>query len=133
MHLLYRELDILRVCDHPNIAKFYECYESKEEAHFVLEYCSGDTLFDSIYQRRYIPEEEVKMIMFQLLMVVNHLHSRGICHRDLKPENFLFSCKDPEKAELKMIDFGLSKSFVKEDLTTFVGTSFYVAPEVLQR
>ena len=71
--------------------------------------------------------------MFQLLMVVNHLHSRGICHRDLKPENFLFSCKDPAKAELKMIDFGLSKSFVKEDLSTFVGTSFYVAPEVLKR
>ena len=57
-------------------------------------------------------------------------------HRDLKPENFLFSDNTPD-AEIKLIDFGLSKRFGttaerKVKLSTVVGTPYYVAPEVLK-
>jgi len=48
--------------------------------------------------------------MRKILSSVKHLHEHGICHRDLKPENFLFSDKSSE-AEIKLIDFGLSKRF----------------------
>jgi len=33
-----------------------------------------------------------------------------ICHRDLKPENFLLA-DNSQDAEIKLIDFGLSKRF----------------------
>jgi len=48
--------------------------------------------------------------MKKIISAVKHLHERGICHRDLKPENFLFSDKTTD-AEIKLIDFGLSKRF----------------------
>ncbi len=50
--------------------------------------------------------------MRKICSAVTYLHERGICHRDLKPENFLFSNKGND-AELKIIDFGLSKHNVE--------------------
>lgn len=40
--------------------------------------------------------------------MLSYCHSKNVAHRDLKPENFLFENKD-EDADLKIIDFGLSK------------------------
>lgn len=72
--------------------------------------------------------------MKKILSAVKHLHEHGICHRDLKPENFLFLDKKDD-AEIKIIDFGLSKKFdhaaMMGEMKTIVGTPFYVAPEVL--
>jgi serine/threonine protein kinase len=48
--------------------------------------------------------------MKKMLSAIKHLHELQICHRDLKPENFLFQ-DDTEDAEIKLIDFGLSKRF----------------------
>lgn len=69
--------------------------------------------------------------MFPILLSLNHLHDKGICHRDIKPDNFIFKEKH-ESSELKMIDFGLSKSFRNSILKSFVGTSYYIAPELLK-
>lgn len=72
--------------------------------------------------------------MMKILSAVKHMHDHGVCHRDLKPENFIFKDKS-EDAEIKIIDFGLSKKFEKKDthgeMKTIVGTPFYVAPDVL--
>jgi calcium-dependent protein kinase len=66
-----------------------------------------------------------------MLSAVRYLHSRAIVHRDLKLENFLFSSRAPD-ADLKMIDFGLSKHFeLGEALDQKVGTPYTVAPEIL--
>lgn len=48
LHLLKRELEILREVDNPYIAKFYECYQDEKAYHFVLEYCEGEVLVDRI-------------------------------------------------------------------------------------
>ena len=70
--------------------------------------------------------------MKQILCSVRYIHSKGIIHRDLKLENFLFSSKDPETSELKMIDFGLSKHFFQGEVQNeAVGTPYTVAPEVI--
>jgi calcium-dependent protein kinase len=50
------------------------------------------------------------------------MHSKGIIHRDLKYENILF-IDNNSRAEIKLIDFGLSKRFGhEEDMTEGVGT-----------
>ena len=52
-------------------------------------------------------------------------------HRDLKYENILFASNTPN-AEIKLIDFGLSKRFVEQDeMTEGAGTVYTMAPEVL--
>jgi len=129
--LIKNELEILRVVDHPNIAKFYECYQDEESTHFVIEYCSGELLIDKIVREKTLGEGVAKRIMFEILLAINHLHHRGICHRDVKPDNFIFSTKS-SNSELKLIDFGLSKSFISNKLFTVVGTPYYVAPELLE-
>ena len=75
-----------------------------------MEYCSGGELFDILEQ--YSKEDKVfdeiqASIVFQkLLSAINHLHVNQIAHRDIKPENVMIS----DQGEIKLIDFGLSKS-----------------------
>ena len=68
-----------------------------------------------------------------ILQALNYCHSLNIVHRDLKPENFLFVSDDPN-ADLKIIDFGLSKIMDGgrlQRMKTRAGTPYYISPEVL--
>ena len=140
LHLLRRELEILKTLDHPNIVKFYEVYQDEKFFHLVMEYCSGGELLQRIVDQRHLNEKEAALIMKKIFSATKYLHERGICHRDLKPENFLFSHKGRD-GEIKIIDFGLSKQYDSsvldseaafKELKTVVGTALYVAPEVLK-
>ncbi|CAG9320845.1 unnamed protein product [Blepharisma stoltei] len=127
-----RELDILKLVDHPNIIKLYEIYEDARYIHLVMELCTGGDIFDYILNKQVLTEDEVGKIMKCMLSAVNHLHSLKIVHRDLKPENFLFASKAHD-ADIKLVDFGMSNKFGEDHtLHTMVGTPYYVAPEVLK-
>lgn len=67
--------------------------------------------------------------MKKILHAIWHLHDINIVHRDLKPENFLFEAGGRE-SEPKIIDFGLARHFSrgKKDMSTVVGSPYYVAP-----
>jgi calcium-dependent protein kinase len=130
--IFFRELEILKTLDHPNIIKFYETYKDEKYYHLVMEYCSGGELMEKLAREGKINESMTRKIMKKLFSAVNYLHERGICHRDLKPENFLFMDKGKD-TEIKIIDFGLSKIVENlNSLKTIVGTALYVAPEVLR-
>ncbi|CAG9313715.1 unnamed protein product [Blepharisma stoltei] len=136
LHLLKREVSILQSIDHPNIIKFYETFDDGKYLHIVMEFCSGGELFEKIMEKGKINEKKAACYMEKILLAVNHLHQVGVCHRDLKPENFLFE-NDSPNAELKIIDFGLSNKFGDKfkhttKMETFVGTPYYVAPEVIK-
>ena len=135
IRLLEEELAILQAVDHPNIVKFDQCYIDHRYVHIVMEHCKGGELFDRIVAAQRFTEFHAADIMSQMLSAVKHLHEKGIVHRDLKPENFLMD-DTTENAEVKLIDFGLSKRFSEQDETqrmhTVVGTPYYVAPEVLK-
>lgn len=103
-----------------------------------MELCDGGELFEKIVEMHKFSEAKAASLMRKILSSVKHLHEHGICHRDLKPENFLFQDKAAD-AEIKLIDFGLSKRFgaivesdPSEKMHTIVGTPYYVAPEVLK-
>lgn len=136
--LLEEELAILTQVDHPNIIKFHETYIDYRYVHIVMELSEGGELFEKIVEMHRFTEAMAASLMKKILSSVKHLHEHGICHRDLKPENFLFSDNSPD-AEIKLIDFGLSKRFGSiqeldptEKMHTIVGTPYYVAPEVLK-
>ena len=65
---------------------------------------------------------------------MEYLHNRDLVHRDIKPENIVFA-HDGEDSDIKLIDFGLSRSHPEDSkpMTNPVGTSYYMAPEVLER
>lgn len=129
MHLLLRELEILKTLDHPNVIKFHEIYEDSQYFFIVQEYCGGGELLKQITKKHYkFTEKDVASVMKQVLSAVSHMHARGIVHRDLKPENILLSGNDIH-SEIKLIDFGLSnKCNDSHKLKTMVGTPLYVSP-----
>lgn len=70
----------------------------------------------------------------EMLSAVAFLHSRSICHRDLKLENWVLESGKDVWSPLKLIDFGLSCHFSPgQRLSRVVGSSYYVAPEVLKK
>jgi calcium-dependent protein kinase len=54
-------------------------------------------------------------------------------HRDIKPENILLETDGENGFSLKIIDFGASVEIKDNKLNDIVGTSYYMAPEVLKR
>lgn len=129
--LLKRELEVMRLIDHPNLIKYYEAFEDGKYLHIVMELCSGGDLLEKLSTEGFIDEGQVRIIMRKLMLAVHHLHQVNICHRDLKPDNFLFAAKTPG-AEIKIIDFGMSiKKPELQQMSSFVGTPYYLAPEVI--
>ena len=129
------EINLLRATDHPNIIKLYDIYEDTDYIYLIMEECNGGEFFDRLAKRakekKMYTEKECAQIFKQILEAVNYLHAHGVCHRDLKPENILFSNLSDDSC-LKLIDFGLSKVLDGDkDLKGTVGTTFYMAPEVI--
>mmetsp|Transcript_2717 Transcript_2717/g.3852 ORF Transcript_2717/g.3852 Transcript_2717/m.3852 type:complete len:369 (+) Transcript_2717:108-1214(+) len=95
----------------------------------VMELCSGGDL----YSRDPYTEEQAARIITCVLSAVSFMHENGVVHRDLKYENIMFSNRSPN-AEIKLIDFGLSKKFMSEvhRMNDGVGTVYTMAPEVLK-
>lgn len=124
---LQNEIAILRTLDHPNICKAIETYEFNNQLYLVLELCSGGDL----YSRDPYDEKQARHIVRSILDACTYLHRNNITHRDLKYENIMFA--SPTSPSVKIIDFGLSKNYFKnERLSQTVGTVYTMAPEVIK-
>lgn len=87
------------------VAKLYWTFSSKDYLYLVMEYLNGGDCASLIKVLGGLPEEWVKKYLGEVILGVEHLHSRGIIHRDLKPDNLLID----QKGHLKLTDFGLSR------------------------
>ena len=132
MELQRREIEILKMCQHPHIIRLLDIFENTDYIYIVMENLPGGDLFSYLEKRKFVvSEKRAKEMSHQLATAIYYLHSYGIAHRDLKPENILMS-SDKDDADLKIVDFGLSKIIGPNEtsLDPF-GTLSYVAPEVL--
>lgn len=87
------------------VAKLYWTFSSKDYLYLVMEYLNGGDCASLIKVLGGLPEEWVKKYLGEVILGVEHLHSRDIIHRDLKPDNLLID----QKGHLKLTDFGLSR------------------------
>jgi len=132
---ILKQINILKTLDHPNIIKIYEFYSTDKYVYIINELCTGGELFNKIVEVKHFTESTACYIMRQLLSAVAYCHDKGVIHRDLKPENILIENseeKDKEFFHIKIIDFGTCEILKKKKLTEQIGTSFYIAPEVLK-
>ncbi|KAL4556953.1 hypothetical protein LXL04_035122 [Taraxacum kok-saghyz] len=127
-----REISVMKTVKHPNIIQLYEVMATKTKIYFAMEYAKGGELFEKVSKGR-LKEDVARKYFQQLILAVDHCHSRGVYHRDLKPENLLLD----ENGDLKVTDFGLSAHDTCTRLDglfhTTCGTPAYVAPEVISR
>ena len=87
------------------VAKLYWTFSSKDYLFLVMEYLNGGDLAALVKVLGGLPEDWAKKYMAEVVLGIEHLHSRGIVHRDLKPDNLLID----QKGHLKLTDFGLSR------------------------
>ena len=132
---IINEINILKKMDHPNILKIFEFYSNKDTYSIVTELCYEGELFNEIVDKGPFAEKYSAYIMYQVLSAVNYCHNMNIIHRDLKPENILIFKREKNGYPLlKVCDFGTSKMFDKGAVQKkLVGSSYYIAPEVLKK
>ncbi|KAG8347186.1 putative protein kinase [Trypanosoma vivax] len=125
--------------------------ETDSSIRFLMEYCSGGDL--ETYMRCNFPlkEDVLASILIQCLLVVAHIHTKGVAHRDLKPSNILLTGmrrggrSDPGSAStiperrvpaLKLADFGLSAHCNEGTATKtplLIGTPLFMSPETVSK
>ena len=123
-----REIEILKKVNHINVIKTMQIITDKEKIYIIMEFCEKGELFNHIVEEQKLEEDEAAYFYYQLINGLECIHYNGVVHRDLKPENLLIS----KENILKIIDFGLSNYFSKENLlSTPCGSPCYASPEMV--
>uniref|UniRef100_A0A3B3ZJC2 Protein kinase domain-containing protein n=1 Tax=Periophthalmus magnuspinnatus TaxID=409849 RepID=A0A3B3ZJC2_9GOBI len=125
-----REAVLLSKMSHANIVAFRESFEDGNLLCIVMEYCSGGDLLQRIQkqQKEQFLVDDILKWFAQMCAGAKHIHDKRVLHRDLKSKNIFLT----ENGTIKLGDFGSacvlnnSKAFAQ----TYVGTPYYVAPEI---
>ncbi|KAF4948137.1 hypothetical protein FGADI_9832 [Fusarium gaditjirri] len=127
---IIQEIAILSELQSPYVTKYYGSYAKGAELWIVMEFCSGGSCAD-LMKPGLIGEDYIAIIVRELLMGLDYLHTDKKLHRDVKAANVLLS----SNGQVKLADFGvsgqLSATMTKKN--TFVGTPFWMAPEVIKQ
>ncbi|XP_065296134.1 uncharacterized protein [Dermacentor albipictus] len=89
----------------PFLVKYYACYCTKDAYLTVMEYICGADLFRVVEKAGYLPTNECRIVMAQLILAIEHMHLRGLLHRDIKVSNMLII----PGGRVKVIDFDTNK------------------------
>ena len=101
-----REVRILKQLRHDNIVSLLEVFRRKRKLYLVFEYVESTLLEELERHPEGLDATETKKIMWQLVKVLEYLHSHQVIHRDIKPENLLLS----RAGVLKLCDFGFART-----------------------
>uniref|UniRef100_A0AAV1USM7 Protein kinase domain-containing protein n=1 Tax=Peronospora matthiolae TaxID=2874970 RepID=A0AAV1USM7_9STRA len=129
------EVKLMACLDHPRIVSFIGvAWDQLVDICVVSEYMSGGDLKALLteYENRDHPVgfDHLKVkIAFHVAIALAYLHSCSppVIHRDLKSKNILLD----EAMDAKVTDFGISRERIDATMTGGVGTSFWMAPEVM--
>ena len=125
-HVL-NEMHIMKLIDHPYIAKLHASLQDDTYIYFVLELLLGGELFTHLRHRGKLSEQSTRFYCATVVYAFLTLHSKKIAYRDLKPENLVMDVN----GYVKLVDFGLAKQLFSGKTWTLCGTPDYLAPEII--
>ena len=131
----YREASVLAQLDHPNLPKVSDFFTEDERDYLVMDYVPGDDLKSLMDQARrkskFLPIRDVLGWGLQIADALEYMHGQDppVIHRDIKPSNL----KLTPNGLIKLVDFGLVKQMVPDEMTVTViqgrGTAAYTPLE----
>ncbi|XP_008825602.1 serine/threonine-protein kinase SIK1 [Nannospalax galili] len=126
---IYREVQLMKLLNHPHIIKLYQVMETKDMLYIVTEFAKNGEMFDYLTSNGHLSENEARKKFWQILSAVEYCHNHHIVHRDLKTENLLLD----SNMDIKLADFGFGNFYKPgEPLSTWCGSPPYAAPEVFE-
>ncbi|CAH0482416.1 unnamed protein product [Peronospora belbahrii] len=128
---LQAERDIMTKINHPFLISLRYAFQTKSNVYLVMPFVAGGELFHHLHTQGLLLESSAKFYAAEMVLALEHLHSKGIIHRDLKPENVLLGAD----GHIRLTDFGLAKEMADEEgsTSTMCGTNEYMPPEMIRR
>jgi len=132
-----REVDSLRRCNHPSIARLVDVdvhvYQGASFQYLLEEFLPGGTLTSHIKDKGLLNREEALRIAVSLTHALAYLRELRLVHRDIKPDNIMF--REDERTPV-LVDFGCVRDLTAASLTqTWAhqgpGTPYFASPEQL--
>jgi serine/threonine-protein kinase len=132
-----REANAIAGLQSPHTVYLYDFGVSENgRLYYVMELLDGISLQTLVAHFGPQPAPRVVAILQQVCRSLEEAHAQGLVHRDLKPSNVMV-CKVALTFDfVKVLDFGLAKSFARDDVSQLTmegvatGTPGYIAPEV---
>jgi eukaryotic-like serine/threonine-protein kinase len=136
----FLEASVTAKLRHPNTVTVIDYGKTEDGIYYIaMEYLEGLTLSQLLTQEGPLPWERTLSIGQQVARSLREAHKVGLIHRDLKPANVMILNQEADHDVVKVLDFGLVKSFtgdasMKEDTTltqagVILGSPQYMAPE----
>ncbi|CAL5871475.1 uncharacterized protein PFLUO_LOCUS5726 [Penicillium psychrofluorescens] len=127
---IQQEISVLATCASSFVTQYKASFLKGHKLWIVMEYLGGGSCLD-LLKPGVFNEAHVAIVCQQLLQGLDYLHTEGKIHRDVKAANVLLS----NMGKVKLADFGVAAQLVniKSQRNTFVGTPFWMAPEVIQQ
>ena len=129
-----REIKCMRLLNHENVLNLKRLIHVQEKPNEIGEIYLITELMETDLHRILKSDQELtpdhaQYFIYYILRTLKYIHSANIVHRDIKPSNILINAD----CSIKICDFGLSRQIDcgLEDLTEYVVTRFYRAPEIM--
>ncbi|PWN41867.1 Pkinase-domain-containing protein, partial [Ceraceosorus guamensis] len=123
-------LSQLKETDSKNVIKYWGCWLKGPELWIVMDLAEGGSV-RTVMKAGHVAEKYCGVIMRESLVALAYLHKAGIIHRDIKAANILLT----DSGRVMLCDFGVAATLVSSSVhskrSTFVGTPYWMAPEVI--